>query len=118
MLGLVEPLSFLLYGFSYFLGVFFRVDDGFTSASGLGFEAGYAFFFIAIEPVVDRDLVQPDDAPDLIGGSFFGFEQHEVASFSEGMRGTVSVALFEFGALLGIDLDGSYVCHGVFWDRI
>ena len=118
MLGLTEPLAFLLYGFSYFLGVFFGVDDGVAPASGLGFEAGDAFFFIAIEPVVDRDLVEPDDASDLFGGSFFGFEQHEVASFSEGMRGSVAVAVFEFGALLGIELEGSYVAHGVFLGRI
>ena len=105
----------MLYGLAYLLGVFFGIENGFAPPSRLGFESIDAFFFIAIEPVVDRDLVQPDDGPDLIGGSFLGFEQHEVASFSEGVRGSVTVSLFELGSLLVVELDGSYVSHSVFW---
>jgi len=102
--GLAEPLAFLLYGTSYLLGVFFGVDDGFAATSGLGFEAVDAFIFIAIEPIVDRHLVQSNDGSDLKGCSFLGFEQHEVASFPESVGVSVTISVFEFGALLGIEL--------------
>lgn len=85
LFGLLEALSFFFDGLLYDKEILWGIKDGFAPASGPGFESVNAFALVAIEPAQNGDLVHIENLADFFGGAFFGFEQHQMASFSEGV---------------------------------
>ena len=65
--GLSDLLAMLFDGCFDHFGIAFEDQFGFGPASGSGLEAVDAFLFVAVQPVVDRQLGEAQDLADLLG---------------------------------------------------
>lgn len=79
-----------------------------------GFKVIDAFSLVACEPVIEGQLGTAENLSDLLREAFLVLEQDELVSFSEGMGGSASEALFKFVSLLGRKGNGAYFAQGVF----